>query len=190
MNIYILIGGRSERMGRSKVELFLPRLAAVTREGGNAVYAVQRFGGEGTELVETIFEPPHDRQVPAFGVLRALEHARGRCIVLAVDYPTLTSAVLRILMARTAASPAALVIPRWQGCLQPLCAGYDAPRVAPRLAERIADGKLDLHGLADDVETEVLDERELPPLPNINTPEDLQEVALHMKSGAQDVEEG
>src|SRR5260221_684214 len=179
MNIYILIGGRSERMGRSKVELFLPHLAAVAREAGEAVYAVQRFGGEGTELVETIFEPPHDRQVPAFGVLRALEHARERstqrCVVLAVDYPTLTSAALRTLMARTAASPAALVVPRWQGRLQPLCAGYDAPRVAPPLAERIYAGRLDLHGLAKDVETEVLDERGLPALLNVNTPEDLQE---------------
>jgi molybdopterin-guanine dinucleotide biosynthesis protein A len=183
MNIYILIGGRSERMGRSKVDLFLPHLVTVAREVGEAAYAVQRYGGEVTELVETIFEPPHDGGVPAFGVLRALEHAlehslersTPRCVVLAVDYPTLTAGMLRILMARTAASPAALVLPRWQERLQPLCAGYDALRVAPRLAERIAAGRLDLRGLADDVETEILDERELPALPNVNTPEDLQE---------------
>jgi molybdopterin-guanine dinucleotide biosynthesis protein A len=179
MNIYILIGGRSERMGRSKVELFLPRLVTVAGEVGESVYAVQRFGGEATELAETIFEPPHDGQVPAFGVLRALEHAldrsRPRCVVLAVDYPTLTAGALRTLAGRTAASPAALVLPRWQGRLQPLCAGYDALHVAPRLAERIAAGRLDLRGLADDVEAEILDERELPALPNVNTPEDLQE---------------
>jgi molybdopterin-guanine dinucleotide biosynthesis protein A len=179
VNLYILIGGRSERMGRSKVELFLPHLVTVAREVGEAVYAVQRFGGEATELAETIFEPPHDGQVPAFGVLRALEHAlehsQTRCVVLAVDYPTLTAGTLRALIARTAASPAALVVPRWQGRLQTLFAGYDAPRVAPRLAERIAAGRLDLRGLADDVEMEILDERDLPALPNVNTPEELQE---------------
>lgn len=179
MNIYILIGGRSERMGRSKVELFLPRLAAVVHEVGERVCAVQRDGGEAPELVETIFEPPHEGVAPAFGVLRALDHAleraTPRCIVLAVDYPTLTAGALRTLIARTVASPAALVLPRWQGRLQPLCAGYDAARVAPRLAERLAAGRLDLRGLADDVEAEILDERELPALPNVNTPEDLQE---------------
>ncbi len=176
MNTYILIGGRSERMGRSKAALFLPHLASVAGEVGAKAYAVQRHGGEATELVETIFESPHEGQAPAFGVLRALEHAEAaRCVVLAVDYPTLTAGVLRTLVARTAASRAALVLPRWEGHLQPLCAGYDAPRVAPRLAERIAAGRLDLRGLADEVETEVLDERDLPALRNVNTAEDLQE---------------
>src|SRR5262249_5204137 len=136
------------------------------------VFAVQRCGGAAADDVETIFEPAHGDEAPAFGVLAALEHAGTRCVVLAVDYPTVTADALRILAARTAASSAALIAPRWEERLQTLFAGYDAPRVAPRLASRIAEGRLDLHGLADGIDVEIID---LPPLRNVNTPQELEE---------------
>lgn len=170
MDAYILIGGRSLRMGESKAALFLPRVAAAAREAFENVYAVQRFGEIAAPDVPTLFEPQHDDEAPAFGVLAALEHARARCVVLAVDYPTVTPAILRELRARTSLSSAALVAPRWEGRLQTLFAGYDAPSVAPRLASRLSAGKFDLHGLAGDL---AFEEVELLPLPNVNTPEEL-----------------
>jgi molybdopterin-guanine dinucleotide biosynthesis protein A len=181
MNAYVLIGGRSRRMGRSKAELFLARTIATAREAFESVYAVQRHDGEAAAFVETIFEPPHADEAAAFGVLSALRHAGGRCVVLAVDYPLLTAEVLRYIAARTAVAQAPLVVPRWDEKLQLLCAGWNGGVLAPRLAARIAEGRLDLHGLAAEVETEVLFEHELrerfagEPLRNINTPEELKE---------------
>jgi molybdopterin-guanine dinucleotide biosynthesis protein A len=183
MNGYVLIGGRSRRMGQSKVELFLPRALATARLAFDAVYAVQRANGSTAGDVETIFESKHEDEAPAFGVLRALEHAGGRCFILAVDYPLLTADVLRYLVQRTEASSALLVAPRWDDRLQILCAGYDGAVLGPRLAARIAGGRLDMKGLASEAETEVLEEQELrarfsgEPLRNVNTPEEWEAVA-------------
>lgn len=170
MDAYILIGGRSLRMGESKAALFLPRVAAAAREAFDNVFAVQRFGGVAVPDVVTLFEPQHDDEAPAFGVLAALEHARARCVVLAVDYPAVTPAILRELAQRTSTSRAAIVAPRWEGRLQMLFAGYDAASVAPQLALRLSAGRFDLRGLAGDL---AIEEVELPPLRNVNTPEDL-----------------
>ena len=156
-------------MGQSKVALFLDRVAGAARGAFDAVFAVQRAGGEGAPGVETIFEPPHELQAPVFGVMRALEHAQGRCFILAVDYPKLTSALLRRLRARFESSHALLMAPRSHGKLQMLCAGYDSA-LLPRIEERIAEGRLDLRGLV----TEVVEE-ESEELINVNTPEDLHD---------------
>lgn len=173
MHCYILIGGRSQRMGESKVGLFLPRVAAAAREAFEAVFAVQRFGGPAADGVEMVYEPAHEESAPAFGLLAALEHARARCVVLAVDYPGVTTDLLRLLADRTETAEAPIVAPRWDGRLQPLFAGYDAGAVAPRLASRIAAGRLDLLGLIAEVGAEAVED--LPVVRNVNTPEELQE---------------
>jgi molybdopterin-guanine dinucleotide biosynthesis protein A len=167
MNCYILIGGASRRMGQSKVALFFDRVAAAARGAFDAVYAVQRAGGDPAPGVETIYEAPHDHRAPLFGVQRALQHANGRCFILAVDYPRLTSALLRRLRARFEATDALLMAPALHGKLHVLCAGYDSA-LLPRVAERIAEGRLDLRGLVTEVIEEQSDE-----LVNVNTPEDL-----------------
>jgi len=169
VNAYILIGGSSSRMGQSKVALFLDRVAAAARGAFEDVYAVQRAGGEEAPGVETLFEEPHADRAPVFGVMRALQHAEGRCFILAVDYPYLSSALLRRLRARFEASDALLIAPRAQGKLQMLCAGYDSA-LLPRIEERIVQGRLDLRGLV----TEVIEE-ESGELVNVNTPEDLHD---------------
>ena len=167
MNAYILIGGASRRMGQSKVALFFDRVAAAARGAFDDVYAVQRAGGAPAAGVETIFESSRNDRAPLFGVQRALEHAQGKCFILAVDYPRLTSALLRRLRARFEASQALLMAPRSHGKVQMLCAGYDSA-LLPRIAGRIAEGRLDLRGLVDEVFDEESEE-----LMNVNTPEDL-----------------
>lgn len=169
MNAYILIGGSSSRMGQSKVALFLDRVATAARGAFEKVYAVQRARGEGAPGVETIYEPPHDERAPVFGVLSALEHAQGRCFILAVDYPRLTSALLVRLRARFESSNALLMAPRSHDKLQMLCAGYDSA-LLPRIKRRIAEGRLDLRGLVTLVVEEESEE-----LINVNTPEDLHD---------------
>jgi molybdopterin-guanine dinucleotide biosynthesis protein A len=77
-------------------------------------------------------------------------------------------------------SSAALVVPRWRGKLQLLCGGY-SPALLPRIKDRVAEGRLDLRGLAE--EAEIVEEDELrtqfvgEPLMNVNTPDELNEAA-------------
>src|SRR6266550_7699342 len=155
MNCYLLVGGRSQRMGRSKLDLplsgatFLERVAAAAKPVFDGVIAVQRADGEAVDAIPTIFEPPREKQAPVFGVWRALEDARGRCFILAIDYPLLTSDVLLYLAGRVSQSAAEMVVPRWNGKLQMLCAGYSASLLT-RFEPRIAAGRLNLRDLTDD----------------------------------------
>lgn len=153
-------------MGVSKTELFLERVVAAARPLFDDVIAVQRAGGESV-AIRTIFEEPHAGEGAIFGLQRALRDASERCFVLAVDYPLITSDVLRYVRDRCG-------VPVWDGRAQPLCAVWETHALA-RIEERIARGALDLHGL---IEQEMIAESELralfagEPLRNVNTPEE------------------
>lgn len=156
-------------------------LELVSRAAGGAfenVFAVQRAGGVPAVGITTLFEDRHPLEAPVFGVAAALAHAQGRCFVLALDYPLLTTELLGELRVRFEKSRALLMAPRWSGKLQMLCAGYSSV-LLPRIETRIREGQLDLRGLAGETETEILGEDELrqqfpgEPLSNVNTPEEL-----------------
>lgn len=186
MKCYVLVGGRSRRMGRSKVDLpfgsstFLDRVTAAAFPLFDEIVAVQRAGGATVGELRTIFEEDHEQDGPVFGVMRALQDAERRCFVVAVDYPLITTEILDELARRFRASRARMLVPIWRGRAQMLCAGYDAS-LAETLASRIAAGKYDLRGLIDEVGAEVVAETELrrhfagEPLMNVNTPEELEE---------------
>jgi len=163
MNCYVLAGGRSRRMGRSKRELFLDRVAAAARGAFDEVIVVDRE-----------FEGEHEGEGPVFGIRAALQHARqGRCFILAVDYPLITTEVLAFLRDRTG-------VPVWRGYPQPLCAVYDTS-LLPLVERRIANAQFDLRGLIAEAHAEIIEESELrtrfagEPLLNVNTPHDLEE---------------
>jgi molybdopterin-guanine dinucleotide biosynthesis protein A len=166
MNAYVLIGGRSRRMGVSKAELFLDRVVAAAAPVFDEVIAVQRADGQAARI-RTIFEEPHEGEGAIFGVARALRDARDAAFVLAVDYAFITTDVLRFL--RDDAR-----VPMWDEQPQPLCAVWRTSAL-PRIEQRIARRALDLRGLLD---REMIAEAELrarfdgEPLRNVNTPED------------------
>jgi molybdenum cofactor guanylyltransferase len=166
VNAYVLTGGRSKRMGASKVELFLPRVLDAARPVFDDVIAVHRPDGAPLQ-VRTIFEEPHQDDGAIFGVVRALRDAAGPCFVLAVDYPFVTSEVLSFLRDDGR-------VPEWNGVPQPLCAVWNASML-PRLEERIAARRYDLRGAVD---REIIPEPELrmrfgaEVLLNVNTPEE------------------
>lgn len=153
-------------MGASKTELFLDRVVAAARPVFDDVIAVQRVGGESVGI-RTISEDPHDGEGAIFGLQRALRDADERCFVLAVDYPLITSDVLRYVRDRGG-------VPVWDGRAQPLCAVWETPALAT-IEKRIARGAFDLHGL---IEQEMIAESELralfpgEPLRNVNIPEE------------------
>jgi molybdopterin-guanine dinucleotide biosynthesis protein A len=145
-------------MGRSKTELFLGRVTAAAKPVFDDVIAVDHRG---------------DDVAPIFGVRWALTAANARCFVLAVDYPLVTSELLRDLRDRGG-------VPMWSGRPQPLCATWDV-ELLPVLERRIAAGKLDLIGLIAEAKVAMIAESELrarhpgEPLMNVNTPEELAE---------------
>lgn len=152
-------------MGASKAELFLERVVAAARTVFEDVIAVDRPGSDSRPGLKTIRENPHEEEGAIFGVVRALQDARDRCFILAVDYPLVTSEVLAFLRDREGMA-------EWNGHPQPLCAVWRVSAL-PRLEERIARGALDLRGAA---EMAIIPESELrarfagEPLMNINTP--------------------
>ena len=170
MNAYVLVGGRSRRMGTSKSALFLDAIVAAARPLFDEVVAVDRAGGVPIDGIRTIFECAHEGEAPVFGVVRALEDAKGRAFLLAVDYPFITGELLRFVRDRGG-------VPVWDGQPQPLCAVWDVASL-PRIEERIARGALDLRGV---MGQEMIDEAELrarfagEPLRNVNTPGDLED---------------
>lgn len=157
MKCYILVGGRSQRFGRSKTAAFLDRIVEAAKPVFDDVIAVQRPGGEAVSIT-TIFEEPHEGDGPIFGIVAALKHAGERCFILAVDYPFITSEALQKLRddGRVANG-------------QPLCAVWDPARL-PDIERRIASGRRDLHGLW---EEGMIDDSIARALKNVNTPEDL-----------------
>ena len=168
MNCYILTGGRSTRMGRSKSALFLEGIARTAAVVFDRVIAVQRHGEEPTSI-ETIFESPHEGEAPVFGVVRALQHCNGRCFVIATDYPLITPDLLRTLRGAFERTTAPLLMPVWQNVTQPLCAGYSS-ELLPMIEQRIAERRLALYDLW--CETIAIDGDALF---NVNTPADLEE---------------
>src|SRR5436853_6183326 len=139
-------------MGRSKlgIELggatFFDRAVGAAHDVFDNVIAVQRPGAE-TLPIETVHEEPHEDEAAIFGLLAALRHAQATCFVLAVDYPLIDADVLRFLRERVARSKSSIVVPRWGGKLQMLCAGYTYD-VEPPVAKRLAERRYDLPRLA------------------------------------------
>lgn len=186
MDCYLLVGGQSKRMGRSKLHLpfgesdFLARILGAGREAFDDVLAVQRPGGDAVAGVRTLYESPHEQDGPVFGVLRALQHATGKCFALAIDYPLITAAILIDLRRTFQAAEEPMLVPFWRGRAQLLCAGY-SPLMAPLIERRILAGRRDLRGLIDEGSARIVAEEELrrrhggEPLMNVNTLEELEE---------------
>lgn len=173
-------------MGTSKAELMfggttlLERVRAAAAPVFGEVITIVRDPDAASG--SAIAEPPHDEPAPVYGVLAALRHASAKCVVIAVDYPLITSEVLAFVRDAFARSDAPLLVPIWSGRPQMLCAGY-SPALLPLIEERIAGQTFDLRGLLELAHGEVIDEPRMrasfegDPLTNVNTPEELRRAA-------------
>jgi molybdopterin-guanine dinucleotide biosynthesis protein A len=176
MNAYVLVGGRSRRMGSPKHALpfagmtLLDRVVEAAGAAFDRVIAVQRPGGEPMPI-ETIEEEPHADEAPIFGVARSIRHANGKCFVLAVDFPLLTTSLLRNLATAFDKTHKPLLVPEHNGNAQVLCAGY-SPAVLSRIDAQIARQRYDLQSLVSEAEVVVIDDVALT---SVNTTEELEE---------------
>ncbi len=158
---FILVGGRSSRLGTAKafVELdgksllrvavdvvgaALPKSRATAVAGNSAQFPIQAI----TAGVPFIFDL-HEGRGPLGGIHAALGHARSPWIfVLACDYPFVSSDLIRLLADNISDEFHAVVPGQADGRLQPLCAFYkvavalpiveellERPRVSPPMHE-------------------------------------------------------
>ena len=188
LSAFILAGGRSSRMGADKAfvefrgETLLDRVLVLARALTHEVFLVgerERFAAF-APVVEDVF-PGHG---PLGGIHAALAAStRELNLVLAVDTPLLTPALLRFLVEQAQACTAVVTVPRVGGGFQPLCAVYRPPfREAAEAALRQRHNKID--ALFSALPVRILEAEELARfefLPqmfdNLNTREDVERAA-------------
>jgi len=143
---YILLGGRSRRMGRDKAllewherPLAVWMAELVKRACGNVtlVGPAEKYSGLGFPLIEDVFEG----QGPLGGIHAALSHSKDRLSLIAgCDMPYLTAEFLRFLLEVARKSGADAVVPESETRrLEPLCAVY-ATACRPAVEEALRNG--------------------------------------------------
>ncbi len=175
---YVLVGGRSSRMGRDKallpfrgsslVESVAAAVASatgkVTLVGNPAIYGhlglpvlPDRFPGEG----------------PLGGILTALaDSAADWNLIVACDMPEVTAPALeRLLIAAERHDGDVLVPAGPSGLLEPLCAVYHR-RSHPALRQAFDRGVRRVTAAFDGIKTVIFQVTEVASFQNVNTPED------------------
>ncbi len=195
----VLAGGAGSRMGRPKAGAMLAGRPLIDyplealRAAGLDPFIVTKAdrpldataGGAGPAVAaEVVVEPDRPRH-PLVGILAAIEHARGRSVlVVACDMPLLPPPLLGWLAERTGGT----VVPRVSGHLQPLAALYGPEAAAPvragierGLAIRKALAELDPVTIEEDELRRFGDPARM--FANANTPEDLARIETELRSG-------
>lgn len=161
VDAYILIGGRSRRLGRDKaavdlggqtlaqrafetVSKALPKSRVTFVAANEAQFAIQAIVAEGRFIFDLV-----EGRGPLGGMNAALSDTQESWIfVLACDYPFVTAEFIASLAEKISDEFGAIVPEQSDGRLQPLCAFYktkrarqlvqeiiDLPRVPPPMAE-------------------------------------------------------
>ena len=183
MTVGILAGGQSHRMGTDKARLevdgtpLLERLARESLSAGFPVLVVGRTRPDDWPLDGTAFTPDDGPgRGPLGGLETALGLTEGPVIAVACDLPLLTGDALRWLAdcADERGGPHGLAV-RSGGQWEPLFSVY-SPTCLPLIGERLAAGRLSLHGLFEAGDFGHVDAPEwvAAQLVNVNTPEDLR----------------
>lgn len=177
----VLLGGASSRMGTDKAQLTYAGLSYAGRIAnllGNLFETVYLVGGDAPADAkgQRICDEEGPR-CPLRGLVSVLEAAESeRVLLVATDMPLVSA---ELVLALVAWPEAEIVLPRTDYGLQPLCAIYQRESVLPRARRALADNRLSLLGLVDEMQTSVLGGDDLlqvdsmgRALLNVNTPED------------------
>ena len=185
VSVFILAGGKSTRMGTDKA--FVPidgrTLLARALELARQVTSNVCIVGEGKKFAP--FAPVIEDEFPGCGPLGGI-HAALRSshselnVILAVDTPFISLALLQHLITRARNCPSATVtVPRANGGWQPLCAVYRR-EFATSAEQALAQSRYKIDALFEDQKTQTVGEEELESagfapriFRNLNTPEDV-----------------
>ncbi|HEY3975149.1 MAG TPA: molybdenum cofactor guanylyltransferase [Candidatus Sulfotelmatobacter sp.] len=184
---FILAGGKSTRMGTDKAFVPLDGRTLLTRslELAQSVTSNVRIVGDPAKFAA--FAPVVDDIFPGCGPLGGI-HAALRAssaelnLMLAVDVPFLSAALLEYLIGRARNSPSAIVtVAQTERGWQPLCAVYRR-EFADAAEQALHAGRYKIDALFDDSRTQVVSEDELiaagftPTMfRNLNTAADVEE---------------
>lgn len=181
---FILAGGKSARMGRDKAfvvfegRTLLERMLEVAHSLGPEVHIV------GNSEKYSAFAPVVEDVFPGCGPLGGIHAALrvSRCelnVILAVDVPFASPALLDYLVSHAKNSVALVTVPRAGKGFQPLCAVYRRG-FADAAEQALRAGRYKIDALFDAVQTQIISEKELrsagfsaESFRNLNTPEDL-----------------
>jgi molybdopterin-guanine dinucleotide biosynthesis protein A len=163
--IFILAGGQSSRMGRDKALLAFEGIPLLQRALQTCaaiscdvwiVGQVSKYGKFGPTI-----EDIHRDCGPLGGIHAALQSsASAYNLILAVDMPFVSSALLRFLAERAARNEADVTVPEVENRLQPLCAIYRKSFWA--IADKaLKNTEYKITSLFSKVETQVVRETEL-----------------------------
>jgi molybdopterin-guanine dinucleotide biosynthesis protein A len=184
----ILAGGRATRFGgRDKSALLIegrPILERQIHELSQITSDILIVGGNPSARTVDSARNVAD-QVPGCGPLgglhAALTDAHGEAtIVVACDMPYVSASLLRHLLGLTRGADA--VVPRTEDGYHPLCAAYTPACIKP-IARRLAEGRLKMTDLFDDVRVCIVTAEEIDAfgdhrrlLANVNTPAEYRSI--------------
>jgi molybdopterin-guanine dinucleotide biosynthesis protein A len=188
LTAFILAGGKSTRMGSDKAfvvldgRTLLARMLTLARDLTPDV----RIVGDPAKFAK--FAPVVEDVFPNCGPLGGI-HAALLCsptdlnLILAVDVPFISLALLQYLFTRARNSPAIVTVPRPCEGWQPLCAVYRRD-FADAAEEALRAGRYKIDALFDPARTQEITAEELETagfspriFRNLNTPEELSEAS-------------
>lgn len=185
VSAYILAGGKSTRMGADKAFVLLNGRTLLARmlDAARSLTSNVRIVGESAKY--SPFAPVVEDMFPGCGPLAGI-HAALRSstkdlnLILAVDVPFISLALLQFLVSRARSSPDSLVtVAHANGGLQPLCAVYRR-EFADRAESALHAGTYKIGALFDETSTQVIEGPELEAagfspqiFRNLNTPGEL-----------------
>ncbi len=183
---FVLVGGRSSRMGRDKTRLAYrsrplahyqaEKLASVTGRALLVGKDPQPFSDWPFSFLQDRVEEP----AAIHGVVAALEAAEAEWnLILAADLPRVPADFLAALLLLARPSGAIAVLPTAGGFLQTLCGVWHVS-AGPLLASRVASGERSLARATAGLGASVLSEKETASMPggaaasflNVNTPDE------------------
>jgi molybdopterin-guanine dinucleotide biosynthesis protein A len=182
---FILAGGKSTRMGMDKafVSLNGRTLLARTLDLARSVTPDVRIVGDSAKFsaFAPVVEDVFCECGPLGGIHAALQASSTELnLLLAVDVPFVSLALLQYLIRRARDSSAAVTVPRADGGWQPLCAVYRR-EFAAAAETALHAGRYKIDALFDSVQVQAIEEEELAEagfspriFRNLNTKEELE----------------
>ncbi|MGE3465883.1 MAG: molybdenum cofactor guanylyltransferase [Pyrinomonadaceae bacterium] len=187
---FILVGGASSRMGRTKAELQLGGVSFVDRAALalSAVTPAKAVLIGGRETAGTISDAVYrdkdgnERRGSIVGLFTALKNSRAEwSAVLACDMPFVSGSLLSRVASVDRAGFDAIVPVQSDGRSQPLCALYRTAACLPMVRRMLTAGDWALREVLGKLNTRFIAFDEVADLPNadlfflnVNTPEDLK----------------
>jgi molybdopterin-guanine dinucleotide biosynthesis protein A len=203
---FVLVGGASARMGRTKAsidfggsKLFERPVRALLSICNGDIALVGENSGQMASFSRLPLKPVSDTRMTAhgknerasiIGVHSAL--ANSECpwaAVLACDLPFVTTELMRVLATHISDDVDAVVPVQPDGRPQPLCAIYNVDRCLPVIGSMLGQGELRMSKVMSALSVKYIAFEEFESLPNssvlflnINRPEDLERAAAAYSS--------